>query len=140
MDNLRYAPNFSSPEEWSERDRYYLAPFVTSMDGLVSVLRNLPPELAGALCSRASRASDSLLRVLLKEYIYPVLEGEDKELAAELEEVVAFFHAHGLKSVLNNKKAQQFYAKWLPGRRAEFITPQAGGCLVLWGVLSGWRE
>src|SRR3989344_5925308 len=110
MDNLRYAPNFSSPEEWSERDRYYLAPFVTSMDGLVSVLRNLPPELAGALCSRASRASDSLLRVLLKEYIYPVLAGEDKELAAELEEVVAFFHAHGLKSVLNNKKAQQFHA------------------------------
>ncbi|HBT81188.1 hypothetical protein A2757_02165 [Candidatus Giovannonibacteria bacterium RIFCSPHIGHO2_01_FULL_48_47] len=134
MDNLRYAPNFSSPEEWSERDRYYLAPFVTSMDGLVSVLRNLPPELAGALCSRASRASDSLLRVLLKEYIYPVLEGEDKELAAELEEVVAFFHAHGLKSVLNNKKAQQFYAKWLAAYGDDSIAQMAGSYLVMWGI------
>src|SRR3989344_2626464 len=134
MDNLRYAPNFSSPEEWSERDRYYLAPFVTSMDGLVSVLRNLPPELAGALGSRASRASDSLLRVLLKEYIYPVLEGEDKELAAELEEVVAFFHAHGLKSVLNNKKAQQFYAKWLAAYGDDSIAQMAGSYLVMWGI------
>lgn len=134
MDNSRYQPDFEKIEVWSDRDRYYLAPFVTSMDGLVSVLRNLPPELAGALCSRASRASDSLLRVLLKEYIYPVLEGEDKELAAELEEVVRFFHAHGLKSVLNNKKAQQFYAKWLAAYGDDSIAQMAGSYLVMWGI------
>src|SRR3989338_10774186 len=125
MISQKYQPDFK-PEEWSERDRHYLVPFVSSMDGIVAGLKNLPPELAGALCSRASRASDSLLRVLLKEYIYPVLEGEDKELAAELEEVVAFFHAHGLKSVLNNKKAQQFYAKWLRPPPAVAIQRQDG--------------
>lgn len=134
MDNSRYQPDFEKVEVWSDRDRYYLAPFVTSIDSLVSVLRNLPPELAGALCSRASRASDSLLRVLLKEYIYPVLEGEDKELAAELEEVVRFFHAHGLNSVLNNKKAQQFYAKWLAAYGDDSIAQMAGSYLVMWGI------
>ena len=55
------------PEQWSERDRRYLAPFATNIDGLVHVLHNLPPEIVGALCSRASRAKGSLLRVLLNE-------------------------------------------------------------------------
>src|SRR3990167_1549187 len=119
MDNSRYEPAFKT-EEWTERDRYYLAPFATNLDGVVSGLRNLPPELAGALCSRASRASDSLLRVLLKEYIYPVLDGEDKELAGELEELVKFHHAHEMKSFAS--KAKQFYAKWLPPPWDYFIS------------------
>src|SRR3989338_5528373 len=133
MINEKYQPNFKS-EEWSDRDRYYLAPFATNLDGVVSGLRNLPPELAGALCSRASRASDSLLRVLLKEYIYPVLDGEDADLARELNDTVKFFHEHGLKSVLNNKKAQQFYAKWLAAYGDDSIAQMAGSYLVMWGI------
>ncbi|OGF82242.1 hypothetical protein A3B18_01045 [Candidatus Giovannonibacteria bacterium RIFCSPLOWO2_01_FULL_46_13] len=133
MINEKYQPNFKS-EEWSDRDRYYLAPFATNLDGVVSGLRNLPPELAGALCSRASRASDSLLRVLLKEYIYPVLDGEDADLARELNDTVKFFHEHGLKSVLNNKKAQQFYAKWLAAYGDDSIAQMAGSYLTAWGI------
>jgi len=133
MEFQKYQPDFL-PEKWSERDRYYLAPFATNLDGLVTVLRNLPPELAGALCSRASRAEGYLLRIFLNEYIYAVLEGEDTALARELEEVVAFFHRHGLKSSLNNKRAQKFFARWLAQYGDESIAQMLGTYLVFWGI------
>ena len=78
MENQKYQPDFASPEDWSFDDRYYLSPFATNIDGLVSGLKNLPPELAGALCSRASRAPGYLLRVFLNEYIYPIVKGDDR--------------------------------------------------------------
>lgn len=110
-DLLAYAPDLA-PDQWSERDRRYLEPFATNLDGPVTVLRNLPPEIVGALSSRASRASKGLLRVLLDEYIYPIADGEDRELAAELGRVVAFLHKHGFKNILNNARAQKLYATW----------------------------
>src|SRR3989344_5065784 len=131
MDNAKYQPDFPG-EEWSERDRYYLAPFVSNMDGLVASLRNLPPELTGALCSRASRASDSLLRVLLKEYLYPILDGEDKELREDLDELVKFYHAHDMSAF--SKKGKLFYAKWLAAYGDDSIAQLAGGHLVVWGI------
>ena len=60
-----YRPDFV-PGNWSDRDRHFLEAFASNPDGIVSVLRNLPPEITGALCSRASRASGSLFDVLLK--------------------------------------------------------------------------
>src|SRR5262252_2730628 len=92
-----YRPDFT-PGDWSERDRHFLAAFASNPDGIVSVLRNLPPEITGALCSRASRASGSLLEVLLKEYIYPIVESDDRSLASELEETVQFLREHGFKN------------------------------------------
>src|SRR4051794_41438615 len=77
-----YRPDFL-PGDWSDRDRHFLEVFATNPDGIVSVLRNLPPEITGALCSRASRASGSLLEVLLKEYIYPIVRGDDTVLARD---------------------------------------------------------
>src|SRR3989442_7552563 len=88
-----YRPDFT-PANWSDRDRHFLEAFSTNPDGIVSVLRNLPPEITGALCSRASRASDSLFEVLLKEYIYPIVNGEDSHLAAELEDTVRRSEEH----------------------------------------------
>src|SRR5262249_43264397 len=82
-----YRPDFS-PGQWTARDLHYLDAFATNPSGIVSVLRNLPPEITGALCSRASRASGSLLEVLLKEYIDPILSGDDSALAQELEDTV----------------------------------------------------
>ncbi len=128
-----FAPDFPG-EPWSERDRYFLEPFATGLDGIVHVLRNLPPEIAGALCSRASRAADSLLRVLLKEYIYPIVDGEDKHLAAELEDTVKFLKERGFKNILNNQRAQQFYAKWLSQYGDDSIAQMTGTHLVFWGI------
>src|SRR5437016_3460775 len=128
-----YRPDFT-PSNWSERDRHFLSAFASNPDGIVSVLRNLPPEITGALCSRASRAAGSLLEVLLKEYIYPILNGEDAQLARELEETVEFLREHGFKHILNNQRAQAFYSKWLSQYGDDSIAQVTGTHVILWGI------
>src|SRR5262245_46238722 len=128
-----YRPDFS-PGEWSPRDRHFLEAFATNPDGIVSVLRNLPPEITGALCSRASRASGSLLEVLLKEYIYPIVNGDDARLATELEDTVRFLKDHGFKHILNNQRAQAFYSKWLSQYGDDSIAQVTGTYVVVWGI------
>ncbi len=132
-DILSYTPDFKG-EEWSERDRFLLEPFVTNPDGLISALRNLPPELVGALCSRASRAPSSLLRILLHEYLYPILDGENKELSAELDATIRFLRERGFKNILNNQRAQAFYAKWLSQYGDDSIAQMTGTHVVFWGI------
>lgn len=128
-----YAPDFHV-EEWSERDRRYLEPFATNPDELVTVLHNLPPELVGALCSRASRAKTSLLRVLLQEYIYPIADGEDRALAEELEQTIDLLRERGFKNILNNQRAQQFFARWLSQYGDDSIAQMTGTHMVCWGI------
>src|SRR5215510_6061518 len=128
-----YRPDFS-PGHWSERDRHFLEAFASNPDGIVSVLRNLPPEIAGALCSRASRASQSLLEVLLKEYIYPIINGDDPLLGAELEDTVRFLKEHGFKHILNNQRAQAFYSKWLSQYGDDSIAQVTGTHVIVWGI------
>jgi thymidylate synthase ThyX len=133
-ENLQaYRPDFS-PGAWSSRDRYFLEAFASNPDGMVSVLRNLPPEVAGALCSRASRASGSLLEVLLHEYIYPIVNGEDRPLATDLEKTVQFLREHGFRNILNNQRAQAFYSRWLSQYGDDSIAQITGTHLILWGI------
>src|SRR5947199_4916456 len=128
-----YTPDFT-PSNWSERDRHFLSAFASNPDGIVSVLRNLPPEITGALCSRASRAAGSLLEVLLKEYIYPIVNGDDPTLASELEDTVQFLKDHGFKHILNNQRAQAFYSKWLSQYGDDSIAQVTGTHIVVWGM------
>ena len=128
-----YAPDFA-PHRWSERDLRFLEPFATNADGLVSVMRNLPPEIVGALCSRASRAKGSLLEVLLQEYIYPIVDGDDPDLAEELENTVRFLAEHGFRNILDNHRAQKFYAKWLSQYGDDSIAQMTGTHVILWGI------
>ena len=128
-----YRPDFS-PGEWSERDRHFLEAFATNPEGIVSVLRNLPPEITGALCSRASRASGSLFEVLLKEYIYPIVNGDDALLSRELEDTVQFVREHGFKHILNNQRAQAFYSKWLSQYGDDSIAQVTGTHVIVWGI------
>ncbi len=130
----KYKPNFN-PYTWSEQDRFLLQPFVSNPDSLITVLRStLPPEIVGALCSRASRASSSLLEVLLKEYFYPIINGEDKKLAQELLDTITFLHKSGFKNILNNGRAQAFYAKWLSQYGDDSIAQMTGTHVVFWGI------
>jgi thymidylate synthase ThyX len=128
-----YRPDFI-PGTWSDRDRHFLQAFATNPDGIVSVLRNLPPEITGALCSRASRAAGSLLEVLLNEYIYPIVNGDDRTLASELEDTVRFLRDHGFKHILNNQRAQAFYSKWLSQYGDDSIAQVTGTHVVVWGM------
>ena len=135
MDEIlnEYRPDFVSGG-WSDRDRHFLEAFASNPDGIVSVLRNLPPEITGALCSRASRAAGSLLEVLLKEYIYPIVNGDDQALAVELEDTVRFLKEHGFKHILNNQRAQAFYSKWLSQYGDDSIAQVTGTHVVVWGM------
>src|SRR6266566_466796 len=128
-----YRPDFI-PAHWSERDRHFLSAFASNPDGFVTVLRNLPPEITGALCSRASRTAGSLLEVLLREYIDPIVNGEDRALAGELEEAVRFFTHHGFKNILNNQRAQAFYSKWLSQYGDDSIAQITGTHVIVWGI------
>jgi thymidylate synthase ThyX len=128
-----YRPDFS-PATWSARDLHYLGAFASNPNGLIAVLRNLPPEIAGALCSRASRATGSLLEVLLREYIDPIVNGEDRSLARELEDTVVFLRDHGFRNILNNQRAQAFYAKWLSQYGDDSIAQITGAHVIIWGV------
>src|SRR6185295_17035037 len=128
-----YRPEFV-PGHWTDEDRHFLEAFTSNPDGIVSVLRNLPPEITGALCSRASRASASLFEVLLKEYIYPIVNGDDARLAGELEETVRFLKDHGFKHILNNQRAQAFYSKWLSQYGDDSIAQVTGTHVVVWGI------
>ncbi|SVC61701.1 uncharacterized protein METZ01_LOCUS314555, partial [marine metagenome] len=133
MDSEDYKPDFA-PHAWSERDLHFLQPFATNSNGLVSVLRNLPPEIVGALCSRASRAQGSLLEILLREYIYPIVDGDDPLLAEELEATVVFLQEHGFRKILNNHRAQKFYARWLSQYGDDSIAQMTGTHVVIWGL------
>src|SRR5256885_3484949 len=135
MDEIlnEYRPDFA-PGTWSDGDRHFLEAFASNPDGIVSVLRNLPPEITGALCSRASRASGSLFEVLLKEYIYPIINGDDPRLAAELEDTVRFLREHGFKHILNNQRAQACYSKWLSQYGDDSIAQITGTHVIVWGI------
>lgn len=128
-----YRPDFV-PAAWTSEDRHYLEAFASNPDGIISVLRNLPPEITGALCSRASRASASLLEVLLKEYIYPIVQGPDPTLAKELQHTVQFLRDHGFKNILNNQRAQAFYSKWLSQYGDDSIAQITGTHVIVWGI------
>jgi len=129
----QYAPDFP-PEKWDPRHRMLLEPFATNLDGFASVIHNLPAEVVGALCSRASRAQGSLLRVLLNEYLLPIVDGEDRELSSELLETVKFLRTHGFKNILNNQRAQKFYARWLSQYGDDSISQLTGTHVVFWGI------
>jgi thymidylate synthase ThyX len=128
-----YRPDFS-PGNWSERDLHFLEAFASNPQGIISVLRNLPPEITGALCSRASRAAGSLFEVLLKEYLYPIVNGDDPAVARELEDTVAFLKERGFKNILNNQRAQAFYSKWLSQYGDDSIAQITGTHVIVWGI------
>ncbi len=131
-DNTAYRPDFPS-EAWTDEERFLLGPFVSDLDGFISVLRNLPPEIVGALCSRASRASGSLVRILHDEYLKPIID-TDPKLGEELKDTITFLNEHGFKNILNNQRAQAFYVKWLSQYGDDSIAQMTGTHVAFWGI------
>src|SRR3989338_8367430 len=126
MDQEKFAPIF---EELglSEEDERLISPFFTNLDKSVYSITFLPPELIGALCSRASRAKDDLRSAFLKEFTKPSLEINEEELAKKdpseadeirkyaksLKALIEFLHENPAELIFSNKKARDFYIKWL---------------------------
>jgi thymidylate synthase ThyX len=72
--------------------------------------------------------------VLLKEYIYPIVHGDDAVLSRELEDTVAFLKDHGFRNILNNQRAQAFYSKWLSQYGDDSIAQITGTHVIVWGI------
>ncbi len=140
-----YAPIFQA-DDYTEKDKWHLAPFFTNLDKSVYVPLIFAPELIGALCSRASRAAGDLRTIYLKEYVYPFVEPvrdekdadevwrEKMRYGEELKAFIAFLHEHPVLELFSNPRARSFYAKWLAQYGDDSIAQMAGTHLVYSGI------
>ncbi|HET9948706.1 MAG TPA: FAD-dependent thymidylate synthase, partial [Longimicrobiales bacterium] len=106
----------------SEEERWLLEPFVTSVDGPAYVLHQLPPEVAGALASRTSRAKGDLREVLVREFLAPFAA----EQGAGLRGFIDALHRHPAGDVFANPRARSFYTRWLAEYGDDSIAQMTG--------------
>jgi thymidylate synthase ThyX len=114
-------PNFN------EKERYLLEPFFTNLDKSVYAILFLPPEVVGALCSRASRAKEDLRVVFLKEFVEPFSK---TDYGQAFKNFVDFLHQNPYEVLFANPKAREFYIKWLSEYGDDSIAQMAGTHLV----------
>src|SRR3989344_55770 len=129
---------FYSSEKFTKEEAWYIEPFFTNLDKNVFAAKYLPSEVLGALASRYSRSSKGVRRLFFDEYIKPILEpnldSADKQSIKEAEvmkkELVSFvdyLHNHGgWETVVNSKRAREFFAKWLAAYGDDSIAQMAG--------------
>jgi thymidylate synthase ThyX len=114
-------PNFN------EKERYLLEPFFTNLDKSVYAILFLPPEVVGALCSRASRAKEDLRVVFLKEFVQPFSE---TDYGQAFKNFVDFLRQNPYEVLFANPKAREFYIKWLSEYGDDSIAQMTGTHLV----------
>lgn len=138
-DTEQFAPYYE-PETFSDEEIRFLAPFFTNHDRPVYVMHNLPPQVAGALASRYSRASKGLRRIFLDEYIKPIAYPNQQKNWSELSpdnqekawDLSGKFHAWmetfeehgGMADVVNDERAREFFSRWLSGFGDDSIAEQ----------------
>ena len=137
-DLVKFAPVYQAPQ-LNDEAVWAVGPFVTSLQAAVYSFRSiLPPQLLGALFSRASRAAGDLREVLWSEYLGPILypkeeTQENLDFARELREVIQFYHDHP-NPPYNTKRAYQFFAKWLAQYGDDSIAQMGSTNLVACGL------
>lgn len=141
----QYAPLFQ-PDSYTETERYLVEPFFTNLDQAVYVILILPPELVGALLSRTSRTNKDLRKILLDEFLMPVLRPsrDEKDTQATWQEkldqaksflaFINFLHRHSYEKIFSNKRAREFYIKWLAQFGDDSIAQLSGQHLVFTGL------
>jgi thymidylate synthase ThyX len=128
----KFAPEFEGLG-LSDDDKYLVSPFFTNVDKSVYGVSMLPPEVIGALCSRASRAKDDLRLAMLNEYIKPFLQ-DDSEYSKSVKALIDFLHQYPAEKIFANPKARDFYIKWLAQFGDDSIAQMAGTHLVYTGI------
>lgn len=112
-----------------EEEKYLIRPFFTNLDKSVYAITLLPPEIGGALCSRASRAREDLRIIFLKEFIKPFIE-EETNYKEALRNLIDFLNKHPTEVIFSNPKAREFYIKWLAEYGDDSIAQMAGTYLI----------
>ncbi len=127
-DLSKYAPPYT-PEDFTPEEKLYLKPFFSNVDKPIFVIKNLPEEVAGALSSRYSRATHSLRRMFLSEYINPIIHPDKQKTWPELsaqdrthalqtkknfKKIITFLNkSGGVEYVVNIQRARKFFDVWL---------------------------
>lgn len=144
-DVSRFAPHVV-PQRWGVRELRYLGPFFSNVNDSVYVPLIPFPELIGALCSLTSRASDDLrtlfLRKFLDEFRTPLREQFESDAAWDearaysktLRSFVSFLNRHGWEELFANRRAREFYLKWLAQYGDDSIAQMTGTHLVFAGL------
>ncbi|OGD98435.1 hypothetical protein A3A49_00480 [Candidatus Curtissbacteria bacterium RIFCSPLOWO2_01_FULL_38_11b] len=129
---------FKSFEKFTREETYFISPFFTNLDRNIFAAFYLPSEVLGALASRYSRSTKGVRRLFFDEYIRPILEpdleGVDKKSVREAEtmrkellSLVDYLHKHGgWETVVNSRRARDFFAKWLAAYGDDSIAQMAG--------------
>ncbi|HSB47386.1 MAG TPA: FAD-dependent thymidylate synthase [Candidatus Bilamarchaeum sp.] len=104
-------------EEFSERERQLLEPFVSNLDKPIFALTNLPEVVKGALFSRYSRSAKSLRRVLLDEFMLAPETGMAEILGAL---------PKNQAGPVQTRKAEEFYERVLVGYGDDSVAELAG--------------
>ncbi len=118
-----------TPEKFSREELRFLNPFFSNTDKPIFVVQHLPEEVIGALSSRYSRATQSLRRLFLKEYIDPIINPEKQKdwetLAlkerkesfetrkALLEMIEILNSGGGIDKIVNIQRGRKFFDTWL---------------------------
>lgn len=139
MDQLKFPQHISEeiidafePISFTEKDKYLIEKFFTNLDKSVYSIFLLPPEIAGALCSRTSRSKDDLRKIFLNEFIIPFLESE---YGNSFQEFIEFLQkSNALEKVFANPKAREFYSRWLSEYGDDSIAQMAGSYVIFSGL------
>ena len=145
----KYAPSYT-PEKFTEEEIYYLKPFFSNVDEPIFVISNLPEEVAGALSAKYSRATESMRRIFLKEYVDPIIHPEDQknwqELTSEEKkeslEIKDDFEKYideinkfgGIEKIVNVQRGRKFFDKWLVEFGDDSIAELGGVHLCIEGL------
>lgn len=150
QEDLEQFAIFHSPEIFTKEERRFLKPFFSNFDKPVFITRGLPEEVIGALSSRYSRATKSLRRLFLDEYLGPIVSPEIQKDWGELSksekrkklvlkkkfyEYLEFWEkSGGVDKVVNAQRGRAFFDKWLDGYGDDSIAELGGVHLLIEGA------
>lgn len=138
-----------TPEKFTREELSYLKPFFSNADKPVFVAQHLPEEVIGALSSRYSRATQSLRRLFLKEYIEPIVAPEKQKSWEEMSEkdrkeaiktrdlfkdvIERLNKGEGIDAVVNVQRGRKFFDTWLAQYGDDSIAEMGGVHLCIEG-------
>ncbi len=138
-----------TPEKFTKEEVNYLKPFFSNVDKPLFVAQHLPEEVIGALSSRYSRATQSLRRLFLKEYIDPIVKPELQKNWSDLSErerkeaiktrdlfnsvIDRLNKGEGIDAVVNLQRGRKFFDTWLAQYGDDSIAEMGGIHLCIEG-------
>ncbi|OGH11294.1 MAG: hypothetical protein A3B38_00515 [Candidatus Levybacteria bacterium RIFCSPLOWO2_01_FULL_36_13] len=139
-----------SPEKFTREEKKYLKPFFTNVDKPIYASHNLPEEVTGALSSRYSRATKSLRRMFIDEYIKAIVEPESQKDWEKMkwsqkkrslrtrdnfkEWIDHMNQTGGIDDVVNVQRGRDFFGKWLAEYGDDSIAEMGGVHLFIEGA------